>query len=229
VRNTAIHRQGGVTTGLSAKSGSLDLIIYDKRLEVLAKALTSEAYLRAMIQNRWGGRLPDCATRIEYQIQRERFADPAMRTVEGALKHLPSLVAELTRFDEHPFFLLTDRVPDRAGRHQNRANALPSWERAIQHFRALVGEPGRKLQKPQPGMMNAKLAVSRAMGAVCCAAAQLEMYIGDREGLLEVFRMLLDRNEIRDDTIHLKWEELALRAGNLEKVSKFEYGANLAA
>lgn len=96
------------------KTGNVDLVIYDKRGEVVSKK--SEAYQHAMRQRRWGGRLPDAATRIEYQLRRQYFNELGLNTVCDVEASLPEIVARTTRLNDHPFFVLTDRVPDRKGR-----------------------------------------------------------------------------------------------------------------
>lgn len=220
------HRYGEDTTGFSVKTGNVDLVIYDKRGEVVSKK--SEAYQHAMRQRRWGGRLPDAATRIEYQFRRQYFNELGLNTVCDVEASLPEIVARITRFNDHPFFMLTDRVPDRKGRHQNRAGVLPAWRQAIECLRERAGQPKGKLTRLDRSMMNATKAVQNAVGYVLTAMAQLEMHASSRDDLLQGFSELLSRSAIDDESIGRKWNEKARRAGTFGTVSEFPFGDNLA-
>jgi hypothetical protein len=221
------HREGGDTTGFSVKTGNADLVLYDKLRETLTKK--PEAYRHAMILNRWGGELPDHATRIEYQLRRQWFADLALTTVESVMGNLPNVVTRIARFEEHPFFVLTDCVPDREGHHQSRAGVLLEWRRAIERMRELAGKPFDKLRRIDRGMMDAKRCFQNVIGYLITALVQLGVYVESRRDLEEGFSTLLNRNEIDDETIQRKWADKARRAGTFEAVSKFPYGDNLAA
>lgn len=220
------HRHGEETTGFSVKTGNVDLVIYDKRGEVLSKK--PEVYLNAMMQNRWGGRIPQTATRIEYQFRRQWFSDLGLNTVLDIQAKLPEIIAKITQFDNHPFFVLTDRVPDRKGRHQNRAGVLPTWRQAVECMRERAGQPMAKLRRLDRSMMNATKALQNAVGYTLTAMAQLEMYAGNRDDVVNGFADLLRRSAIDDESIGQKWGEKARRAGTFGTVSEFPFGDNLA-
>lgn len=224
---SAPYREGIQTTGFSVKTGALELAIYDKLQETCSKK--SEAYLNAMVLNRWGGQLPEAATRIEYRIYREMLSGLGLNTVDRCLEALPSLISKVSRFDEHPFFVLTDCVPDRKGRHQDRACVHPDWKEAIEKMRKLAGEPLLPLKHLDRSMMGASRCMQNAVGYVLTAAAQLGHLIEGKEDIIAVFTHLLTLNQITDDEIAVKWGDKARRAGTFETVSKFPFGNNLAA
>jgi hypothetical protein len=225
-RSTAPYREGMLTTGFSVKTGAVDLVIYNKLFEACFKK--PEYYLAAMIQNRWGGCLPEAATRIEYQFKREFLTGMGLNSVDKCLENLGGIVSLITRFGDHPFFVLTDCVPDREGRHQDRAGVLPDWMSAIERMRQLAGQPVAPLKRLERGMMLATRAVKNAIGYVVTAGAQLGMLIETRDDLVTVFGELIERNQISNDEIKLKWEDKARRAGTFETVSKFPFGSHLA-
>ncbi|MBI1348988.1 hypothetical protein GC163_22175 [bacterium] len=227
IRNTAPYRIGQETTGLTAQTGTLKLTIYDKLRETFAKK--SEAYQQAMIQTRWGGKVPASATRIEYQIRRGWFADKeGFKTTQGVLDRLADVISHITRFESHPPFVLTSTVPDRKGRHQDRAEVLPDWRRAIEAMRELAGQPRRPVERLNRSMMTAIKSVQNAIGYILTAASQLELVVENVGDLEAVFHELLECNAIDDEVLSLKWSDKARRAGTLRKVTEFPFGANVA-
>jgi transglutaminase-like putative cysteine protease len=201
-------------------------VIYDKRLETFAKK--PEAYQRAMIQNRWSDNIPESATRIEYQIRREWFAERGLKTVESVLNNLGGIIAFLTKCEDRPFFFLTDRVPDRECRHQNRAQPHESWRRAVAIMQEQAGKPMQEIRRLDRSMMKSSRAIRVAIGHVQTAAAQLELNIGGCDDLVWVFSELLRRTGITDEEVSQQWEAKARRAGTYGRVTGFPFGGNQA-
>lgn len=225
-RRTGLNYDGDQPTGFTVGGGALRMTIYDKLYECLRQK--PEAYGQAMIQGRWGSRLPKAATRIEYQIRREWFGELGLNDASQIWRHLRDIVERITRTENHPFFMLTDRVPDREGRHQGRAEVLSVWLEIVDSFRRQSGEPVRPLARLERGVLNARKAVASAIGYIITAAAQLELSVESVEDLVAAFQELLRRNDVSDEMIRLKWEGKARRLGTLRSVEQFPFGDNLA-
>src|SRR5690606_11495825 len=58
-------------TGFQAGKPPCRLVVYDKLYETARKSDTE--YLEAMVARRWGNVLPSAATRIEWQLRRQKL------------------------------------------------------------------------------------------------------------------------------------------------------------
>lgn len=228
MRKNSSYRDCDRTTGFTiGSSPGARLTIYDKLAEVKHK--NDAQYGLAMIQRRWNGVWPGSAGRVEYQLHREFFQQfDGLKTATDVVARLADVVDRLIQTEQRPFFQLTDRIPDRKGRHQDRVGILPEWAAIIALIRQQVGAPRERLRKLDRGLMDAKRAVAYAVGCLTSAGAQLEMVIESKDDLIAVFAELLDRNDISDELVKLKWEDKALRCGTLVKVAEFPFGANQA-
>ena len=110
-------------TGFMVGKSPLSLRVYDKLQEV-SKDAEKLALLR---DRRWGGQ-PEAATRVEYEIGRERLKSFGVDTVEDWLEKRGSICQVLTR----EWFRLTAGEVDR--KHADRTPILPLWEFVGQQF-----------------------------------------------------------------------------------------------
>lgn len=117
------RRSTGFTIG--APGAALSLNVYDKLHEVSKKQ--DEAKIEALRLYRWGGALPDVATRVEWRIRREKIVAMEVDTVEDWFEKRAGIVRYLAtqwiRFTEHDV--------DRANAHHARAEMWSLWERVV--------------------------------------------------------------------------------------------------
>lgn len=141
---------------------------------------------------------------------------------------LPDTVERLTQTEQRPFFMLTGVAADRKGRHQGRANILPEWASIITLLREQVGQPRQSLKRLDRNLIDLKRCCSMTVGYLTSVAALLGRVVENRDDLLATLSDLLERNEVQDDQIRLKYEDKARRCGTLNDVVSFPLGSNLA-
>ncbi|WP_146443903.1 hypothetical protein [Botrimarina colliarenosi] len=140
-------RSGGVFddelgyTGFVRGKGSAMMRIYDKLLEATKKA--DPAKFEVLKQRRWGGVLPEAATRVEYQLRREWLAQwhtvapdgfqGEARTVEQVFDLLPTITQYLV---EHWFRIVDDAERHREHGNHARAEASELWAKVCEAFAA---------------------------------------------------------------------------------------------
>ncbi|MBA4016217.1 MAG: hypothetical protein C0483_03410 [Pirellula sp.] len=117
------RRQTGFTIG--APGAALFLRVYDKLHEVSQKH--DEAKLEALRLYRWGGALPDSATRVEWQCRREKLVAMEIDTVEDWLEKRAGVV----RYFATQWIRFTEHDVDRANAHHTRAETWSVWERVV--------------------------------------------------------------------------------------------------
>ena len=138
-------------TMFAIRSQDIRLSAYDKIEQMRAKR-HGDDYLQAMIQNRWGGKLPKHATRIEFRFRKGWLFGLDMRTAEEVLSRLGDVVAHATSEGPYPFFRITESVPDRKNGQQARAKTLPLWKWIIECLRAgfpATSEPLKRRKRSQ--------------------------------------------------------------------------------
>lgn len=225
-RNT-FYRATDSVTGFGVGNGETVLLrVYDKLKEVQGKC--NPVYSRAMVDRRWGGNVPQAAARIEYQMRGDYFRQLGLKAAMDVDVRLPDIVGRLTQTEQRPFFMLTDVVPDRKGRHQDRANILPEWASIITLLREQVGRPRQALKRLDRNLIDLKRSCSMIVGYLTSVAASSGSVVENRDDLHATLSDLLERNEVQDDQIRLKYEDKARRYGTFNDVVSFPFGGNLA-
>ncbi len=129
---------GDVHTGFTAGKSPQRLIAYDKLAQCQSK--TDQEYLQGLLQNRYGGQVPQHASRVEVQLSREYLLRAGIQRPVDALKHGPSALRHyLTET-----FRLTDRVIVPGTKNHSRAKIHPLWESLIQGFEHVFGMPAER-------------------------------------------------------------------------------------
>jgi hypothetical protein len=164
-RKSALYFDGGRCTGLVIGKAEVMLRVYDKFLEAMVSADVVKR--EVLIERRWGGQVPSCATRVEFQLKREALRVMGFDEVPKLLGNLKSvsewLTGEWCRF--------TDGVSDRS--HTDRCEPSALWRRVtdalvvafrsgvelpIEWRRKLQGDP-LKLLKQAAGCLSSALAL----------------------------------------------------------------------
>lgn len=186
----------GFTIGQAPR---LLLNVYDKKLDTFRRH--DEPYQQAMIASRWGGVIPEHATRIEYQVNRDWFAANGLNSVDRLRRLRAEFVHKLTSFGPYPFFCLRDRPVDRENRHQDRSEVAPLWRAIVERFQDQVANPQQKLFPPRHGRITCSRATSTAVGLLLKAGAQLGRTIMTIDELKELLGTLCEVNELDDSVV----------------------------
>ena len=121
----------------------IQLAIYDKRAEVLAKQNPVQRAL--MLARRWGGSvMPAQAVRVEFRIWRTKLREFGIDTPEDFFHKRRTLVDYLCR----DWFRFTTGPVDR--QNTTRAATLPLWTQVHEAFAAWAGEPNGEVLEPLP-------------------------------------------------------------------------------
>ena len=115
----------------------LHLRIYDKLAELEAK--DDNAKLATLIEERWGGDLPDNAIRVEYEMHRDFFRESDIDSIEDFFEKQATLAAYLT----HAWFRML--VAPVKNRHYKDVDTSPEWKKIQEAFRQSFGESTTKL------------------------------------------------------------------------------------
>ncbi len=196
---------------------SVALIAYDKREEVMTKG---PEYLLGMVQKRWGGSLPQHATRVELQIAGAWLSQFGDRKADDILGGLSPIVDKLLG-EERPWFRLTKTKPDRENNHQTRAETLPAWKRITRRFIKDAGLPGEKLERRKPPLKRININDPRGLKTIQCvlgrSAGRRGHQINDFEDIIDELRDLNSMNPDLEHRWQEKWRLAAIDAGTYIK------------
>jgi hypothetical protein len=122
-------------TGFSAGKYPLYMTVYNKLHERIGK--TDMLYHQALVDRRWGGVVPDTATRVEYQLGRRWLREQGIDSPDDFLRLRGKLCEKLT----HEWFRITARKIERRRKHQSREKIHPIWTGIQNGFQAVFGPP----------------------------------------------------------------------------------------
>ncbi len=205
-----LSRVENAYTGVTFGNQTATIVIYDKLAEVQRK---QEAYQRALVLNRWGSRWPESATRIEYRVCGKWLKRFGLRAANDAVANLSGIVDQLTTTTGRRFFVVTKDVPDRANRHQDRAEVHPVWQQLVDTFREAMGAPEQPLKKVDRRALALVGYFRQTLGLTLSAAAHSATPIDSANSLVEFIREWIKRNEIADEFIAQKFEKKARDLG----------------
>lgn len=157
----------GESTGKTVYFGAAPLIlrIYDKLAEVTAKANPTKVL--AMKTHRWGGKIPACAVRVEFEIHREALKERGIDSVGDYYTKRADLVHYLT----HDWIRLTETKPDRKNKNQSKAETLGVWKLVQDGFLRFAGGPnGKSLAPLDKEAANVKDLLKQCIGTALTAA-----------------------------------------------------------
>jgi len=203
-----------VRTGSTMSSGQVKVRIYDKRKEYERQ---SPEYQVAMVMNRWGGLIPEAATRIELEIDGEWLRQrEEMKTLDGVVKHIASVVEKLIGEWKNPFFRLTAAPVDRDNNHQSRAETHPVWREYRDYWHEGLGNP---ISPPKPlprNMIDSKRAFACVKGYITGDAARRGVKVHSLEDAKNQLETMHENNWATDEDWRGAWEGKARRYGTLD-------------
>lgn len=133
------YLQGKRHTGFTIGKSPLLCRVYDKLVESQFD-IQKQAILEA---TRWGG-APEHATRVEFQIERQKLKQFGIDSVDDWKSKRAEVVHELMT----NWLRLTDGPVDR--KHADRSNMHPVWQRTREAFFAWCGESTGEELQPLP-------------------------------------------------------------------------------
>jgi len=157
-----VYGQGLRSTGLTIGSDDLLCRIYDK----IAECREGDK-LALMVARRWGGEMPEVASRVEFQVRSERLRESGVRTVDDLLVRQNVLVAYLCEN------WLVVRQPGLArDRDRKRSEVHELWERVQSGFRASfwAGDDDEELRPVERVPSGRQLSMFRGVASSIVAA-----------------------------------------------------------
>lgn len=181
---------GYTKTGFSLGTDT-KLRVYDKRMEVIEQGEKRELMLR----RRWGGVMPEKATRVEFQVKRELLVEQfGSADLDEVLPKLADICDWLTT----SWFRFTAHRVDRDNRHQNRAADHPIWQRAKQKFQDWAGSPAASYVKP---VRRVNITEARrkqtVLGSLAALFAKTGVYVENEVQLIRAAMVFIE-NEAAD-------------------------------
>jgi hypothetical protein len=199
------YMQGRRHTGFTFGKSPIMCRVYEK----LVEARRDENKLAVLKALRWGG-LPECATRVEFQIERTKLKQFGINSVEDWLELRGEIVEELTS----NWLRLTAGPVDR--NHADRAPLHSIWGLTRKTFAEVYGKAsGQELMPLVPLEINASRYAASAVGNLRGMFARLGKPIADnyqfeREALAAIRDTIRERDMAAE--VVRKELELAERA-----------------
>lgn len=191
-------------------------------LSTLETTTGGAEYVEVMNKHRCGV-YPESASRFEYQISRSWLRRYALDDVDTVTGRLPDIVDKLTS-NTYPLCVVTDAVPDRKNKNQQRAGVHADWQWIVGQFRELAGQPSVPLGAIERGQMELPRAYSMIRGFVLHAAAKLGMVCESVTDACEVLLKLDEQSDQPSSEWSRRWKEKAIREGTYQDLMSFEFG-----
>ncbi|HSQ42902.1 MAG TPA: hypothetical protein VLM37_11535, partial [Fibrobacteraceae bacterium] len=130
-RSHGRYSSGGITVQLGKYP--LMLRIYDKLAEVEKKKNPTQTL--GMLCNRWGGKMPESAIRVEFELGRDFLKKKGVDSVEDYYTKRAALLNYVT----HDWMRFTQNQVDRENKNQSKAMTLPIWQQVRDYFLQWAG------------------------------------------------------------------------------------------
>ncbi|HEX6964101.1 MAG TPA: hypothetical protein VF175_19695 [Lacipirellula sp.] len=201
-----VHRFGQEPTGFTVGKGGLKVRVYDKVRETGSDL----EKLEVLIARRWGEWTPK-ATRVEFQLRREKLKELGVNSFEDWLEKRSAVLAKLTTTG----FRLVQGPVDR--QHVNRAPIHPIWERVQTAFEEWTGPAGEAELAPLPTVaVPPSQLIQQVVGLFVSVLARRGYMIDGNEAFAhEAMCLVLDSIEERDMAAEVKRRVLELGFGNV--------------
>ena len=202
----------------TGKSSRLRVLIYDKLLECLTKQ--DSVYGQAMIQRRWGGTIPSCASRVEWQMGRPWLKQFGLDKSESIVDRLSDLYAKLAD-ETGGAFRITNKVPDRANQHQSRVASHPAWRRIVAIGRETMGDSTQPLVRLDRSNLDESRAIKQVAGLITSIADRAGIVCLSTADAQSILAETLQRHKIGDYEIAQSYERKAKVSGTWQELVSF--------
>lgn len=212
---------------IGAKGAPMKLNVYDKLYEVTKKR--DEAKLEALRKYRWGGVIPECATRVELQMRREKIKEMTWTTkhknddgqVVEVVHHVDSVDdwmehrAEVMRYALRKWLRFVEEF-DFANNHHSEAVTWQLWQRVADSAEAMftvcVLKGANRVRKLRFGVEQL---IRQSIGTISSAIVYTRGVLMDKSEFLAEFI-----EEATNEIDSMPWEEMQRR--QCRKRSRFE-------
>lgn len=160
------NRATDVWSGFTIGKHPRELRGYDKLLQQSRKY--NAEVIQALIDRCYGGSLPDCATRLEWQLGREFLKRYEIHSLADVQAHLGSLLSQLST----DFFRFTCEPVVSASKHQSRAQVHPLWTAVQTVLLDHAQMPAQKLVPIRYENVNPRKLVAQGIGCLTSALLQ---------------------------------------------------------
>lgn len=175
-------------TGFSAGKNPLRLNAYDKIREQMGKRVDA-LYYQALVDRRWGGREPNQATRLEYQVSRQALKENGISTPNEFVRLQGALWQKLTA----EWFRITDRPVDRKNKNQSRAITHALWTAIESAGTDIFGKPCGELIPIERGKVNPDRLLKQGRGCLRTALLQMGLNITTYSDFTSACRWALEK------------------------------------
>ncbi|MEI6890587.1 MAG: hypothetical protein V5783_00310 [Pontiella sp.] len=189
------YESPGISLGFGI--GSLTCRVYEKHEEVKLKA---NPYKKAlMIKNRWNGKTPAQALRVEFQMRRDTLKGKGIDTVEDYYR----LRSDLVRYLCFRWLRFTSEKVDRENKNQSRAKTHEIWVMVQDGFMRWAGSPaGQELEPLDRSTVDISQLIKQAAGVLKSAANYKGKQIANwqefaRFALPELKRVMAEKHNIK--------------------------------
>lgn len=154
---------GGITVQFG--KNPLMLRVYDKLAEVKKK--NNPVQTIGMLCNRWAGRMPESAVRVEFEMGRDFVKKKGVDTVEDYYRKRAALMKYLTE----SWMRFTQDHVDRKNKNQAKARTLPIWEQVRDAFLEwAASDPNVRLEPLDKSQANVSHLIKVVAGVTKTAA-----------------------------------------------------------
>lgn len=162
-RNMAMYQAGNAWTGFDVGRGCVRLRIYDK----VAECQKDAAKWDAMIQMRYGGEVPEIASRVEFQLRRKALKEFGIETIADWIEKRAGVLDYLTG----QWFRLTEGKVDRE--NSQRCGPSSLWQRVSEGFSSWAGQafPPATRERLKRKLLDVGAYVRQGVGCLTAAAA----------------------------------------------------------
>lgn len=166
-------------TGFTFGTHPVRLVVYDKLAE--QQGTHDALYLQALVERRWGGTLPEKATRIEFQLGRSWLTKHGIDSPADIFERAGTVLDKLAG----EWFRITDEPVDRENKHQGRAATHPLWQAIHGAFLAVFGQPIGTLAPLERRRVDPESLVKQGVGCFARAILQSGLPMESVEQFLE--------------------------------------------
>lgn len=211
---------------IGSKGAALKLNVYDKLYEVTKKR--DEAKLEALIKYRWGGSIPNCATRVEVQMRREKIKEMTWKeTTIGpdgeevvVVHHVDSVEDWMAHRAEVMGYVLGAWLRfveefDAENGHYDRAETWDLWRRVRESAVAFLGGAKVAADRVRKFRFSVKQLVAQSIGTISSAIVYTRGVLMDKSEFVAEY---IDEAVRAIDS--MPWQEMQRR--QCKKRSRFE-------
>lgn len=162
------------------------LRIYNKLAEVSGKP----DKWKILQERRWNGRIPEKATRVEWEVKREKLRKFGIKTFADLMDKQAEFVEWLAK----DFVVMTAEPVDRANNNQSRCTLHALWQQVVEITERVYGMPTDILPDIKPGATSLKQDEAHTLGMLARMASRMLDTEATGEAVRSTLYNLIDRH-----------------------------------